>query len=111
MPKPASAPPSPARLTGSLWPAFVLVALTSAAAGALGMWTWTQAHPPARPAVAPTPAAAALNPALQDTLEPPAELTAGRPPAEAARLRGDYFYDQQKWVRAVAEYEVAIQQG
>jgi tetratricopeptide (TPR) repeat protein len=112
MPKPAQTVPSAANANRSapLWPALLLVALTSAAAGALGMWAWMQTHTPARGAetVAPAGGAAATAP---DTHEPSPDLTAGQSAPQAARTRGDFYYDHSNWPKAVVEYEAAIQQG
>ena len=107
MPKPASIPPSPPRPAGSLWPAFVLVALTSAATGALGLWAWIQAHPTA----ANRPATATENLTLPTPQEPPARLGEDPPPPETARLRGDFYYDRQNWPQAISAYQAALQQG
>lgn len=42
---------------------------------------------------------------------PPANLTAGMPPAQAERTLGNFYYDHQNWPEAIRRYESAIKQG
>lgn len=43
--------------------------------------------------------------------EPPAELTSGMSPPEAALSLGNWYYDHEKWKRAIENYQVAIKSG
>jgi tetratricopeptide (TPR) repeat protein len=42
---------------------------------------------------------------------PPPELTAGQPPAQAARTLGNFYYDHRNWPEAIRLYQAAIKQG
>lgn len=42
---------------------------------------------------------------------PPPELTAGLPPAQGDRARGNFYYDHQNWPEAIRAYEAALKQG
>lgn len=42
---------------------------------------------------------------------PPADLTAGLPPAQAERTLGNFYYDHQNFGEAIRHYESAIKQG
>lgn len=60
------------------------------------------------PAPAPLAAAAGSDPSSH---LPDPSLTAGLPPAQAARTLGNFYYDHQNWPQAVQHYESAIRQG
>lgn len=111
MAKPGKNSPAPAApsKTGALWPAFVLVAATSALAGAFGMRLYLQPRIDAAIApVSPTQPVVSARPVVP---EPPADLTAGQTPAQAERTLGNYFYDHADWPRALQHYAAAIRGG
>lgn len=63
-----------------------------------------------RPAAPAAPPAAATNPDPA-THRPDPNLTAGQPPAQAARTLGNFYYDHRNWPQAIEHYQAAIRQG
>lgn len=57
------------------------------------------------------PSTASTAPSDPATHVPAPGLTAGQPPAEAARTLGNFYYDHQNWPLAIQHYESAIRQG
>ncbi|MDI1320725.1 MAG: hypothetical protein PSW75_11125, partial [bacterium] len=93
----------------SFWLPFAMAGLFGLLAGGTG--TYLALQPRLR--APPPPSTAAMAAGLPDdpTLHLPSpELTAGQPPAQAARTLGNFYYDHQNWALAIKEYESAISQ-
>lgn len=105
----SSTPPSaPAP---SFWLPFVVVGIVGALLGATITYLALrpQLERSARASAMPLAASAATS---GDTNHaPPADLTAGMPPAQAERTLGNFYYDHQNWTETVRRYESAIKQG
>lgn len=97
--------PPPAPPTGSFWLPFVFIGLIGALLGA------TVTYIALRPAQAPAVGGAAPANPDPTTHRPTPDLTAGQSPAEADRTLGNFYYDHQNWIQAIARYESAIRQG
>lgn len=106
MSKKAKSAPTPPASTAPAWLTFALIALFGALFGATLMFF---ALRPRQPASVPAPGAA-LSPDPTSHLPDPS-LTAGKPPAEAARILGNFYYDHRNWPQAITQYESAIRQG
>ena len=103
MAKPA---PAPARKDPSLWFPFILSGLVGAIVGS------TVTFLALRPQLERAQAILARGPApLAAPGVPPAQLTAGLAPADAARTLGNFHYDHGNWPEAQRYYESAIKQG
>lgn len=115
---------SPSRVANG-WLMPVFIAVCAAGAGVTGTLLWVQSRAPAASGaasstwVASAPAStwggssssgtgAASAQAVHD---PPATLTAGMAPAQAALTQGNWFYDHKEWPRAIELYRQAIAQG
>jgi tetratricopeptide (TPR) repeat protein len=90
-----------------------IVAALSVGLGVTGTMLWMQSRP-STPISTPTSAPAILdvpnaqnlpNPAAH---EPPAQLTAGMAPPQAALTLGNWYYDHEKWDLAISHYRVAL---
>lgn len=88
------------------WPTLLIVAVCAAAAGVLGTLLFTKGG---APHTAATPPAAASAPGAPH--QPPPELTAGKSPAEAEVITGNWFYDHKEWPEAIEHYENAVTGG
>jgi hypothetical protein len=97
--------PPPAQPAGSFWLPFVFIGLIGALLGA------TVTYLALRPAQAPVVGGAAPANPDPTTHLPTPDLTAGQSPAEADRTLGNFYYDHQNWIQAIARYESAIRQG
>ena len=110
----------------------ILLAITAACALGAGitgtlLWMENRPSPPVKMSVASSPAPAPLpnvpfpnasqpvasggEEAQGGSHEPPAGLTSGMTPPEAALTLGNWNYDHQKWNNAVTNYRSAIQGG
>ncbi len=90
----------------SSWFTVGMIAIFGAIFGAGLMFFALRPSQPAVPAVAG--AAVPADPALH---RPDPALTAGKSPAEAARVLGNFYYDHQNWPQAIEHYQSAIRQG
>ncbi len=102
-----------------------LIVVCALGAGILGTMLWMENRPapavtsvfapaPASPeaALPPLSGVTSTNDATQGgSQEPPATLTSGMSPPEAALSLGNWYYDHEKWERAVQNYQVAIKSG
>jgi len=108
MAKPSTTPP-PAQ--PSFWFPFIMVGIVGALLGSTITYLALrpQLERAARSAATPIAAGAAMPADLNHP--PPADLTAGLPPAQAERALGNFYYDHQNWPEAIRRYESAIRQG
>ncbi len=97
----ASKPPA-----ASSWFTVGLIALFGALFGATFMFFALRPRQPAA-----TPLTAVPSNPDPTTHQPDPSLTAGKPPAEAARTLGNFYYDHQNWPQAIEQYQSAIRQG
>jgi tetratricopeptide (TPR) repeat protein len=99
-------PPAVSTPAGPPWLTFILIALGSAATGVIGTYLVLQSR-------LPRPAELTAQPLASSSVAnvPPAQLTAGVPPAQADRNLGNFFYDQNDWTQAIRHYESAIRLG
>lgn len=90
---------------GSSWFTVGLIGLFGALFGAMLMFFALRPRQPA-------PETITVNlPADPTVHRPDPALTAGKPPAEAARTLGNFYYDHQNWPQAIEQYQSAIRQG
>lgn len=101
-----AAPPPPASAP-SPWLAFGIIGLFGALFGATLMFF---ALRPRQPAIVTAAPGAALSPDPTSHLPDPA-LTAGKSPADTARILGNFYYDHRNWPQAIGQYESAIRLG
>lgn len=106
MSKKASPPPPPP--AASSWFTIATVALFGGLIGAT--ITFFAVRPRPGMTVAGAAPVAAANPDPTTHLPKP-DLTAGQPPAQAARTLGNFYYDHQNWPQAIEHYQSAIRQG
>lgn len=99
--KAASTPPAPS----PSWVTFGIIGLFGVLFGATLMYFALRGRAPVPGAV---PAAVNPDPASH---RPDPNLTAGQPPAQAARTLGNFYYDHQNWPQAIEHYQAAIRQG
>lgn len=111
-PKNAAPAPSAAPAQKSFWLPFTMAGIFGLLAGATATYLALQprlrAPAPAGATTAAAPAGLADDPASHI---PAPDLTAGQPPAQAARTLGNFYYDHQNWPLAIQHYESAISQG
>ena len=111
------------------WLLMGIIVVGAIGAGVTGTLLWmenqpknvvqTQNSPAASPPQMPMPVGTApLNgggsPTVPDTdsqHEPPASLTAGMPPVQAALTLGNWYYDHEAWPNAVMQYRKALDMG
>ncbi len=94
--------------TGSTWLTFTLIGLCGGLIGATATYVVLLPKLSVAPLVAGPVARTETNPRAD---LPPPELTAGQPPAQAARTLGNFYYDHQNWPAAIRSYQAAIKQG
>ena len=94
--------------TGSTWLTFTLIGLCGGLIGATATYVVLLPKLSVAPLVAEPVARTETNPRAD---LPPPELTAGQPPAQAARTLGNFYYDHQNWPAAIRSYQAAIKQG
>ncbi len=100
---PASAP-HPVR---SRWPGYLLTAVLAAALGSGATYLAV------RPRLTAPPSASPLAPPLLGAggASPPASLTSGQPPAQAALTLANWYEDRQQWPQSIAAYQQALAGG
>lgn len=106
----AKSQPAPASTAASSWLALLLCGLSGFLLGATAMY-FLLLPKLARPPSAPAPTLSASAPSDPGAHVPPPELTAGQPPAQAARTLGNFYYDHQNWPEAIRQYEAALKLG
>lgn len=115
MPRKTRRPPEFRVPTGivrpALWPRYVAIAVVFALLGA-GI-TYAALRPALRRAAASRTRPAVVNPPSAPPAEaiPPAGLTAGLAPGNAARALGNWYEDHKQWTQAVTFYTQAINSG
>ena len=93
---------------GSTWLTFTLIGLCGGLIGATATYVVLLPKLSVAPLVAGPVARTETNPRAD---LPPPELTAGQPPAQAARTLGNFYYDHRNWPEAIRLYQAAIKQG
>ena len=123
-------PSAPGASSGAAhWLLMGAIVVGAIGAGVTGTLLWmgnqpqsavqTQSSPAASPPQMPMPVGAAPlngggNPTVPNTdsqHEPPASLTAGMPPVQAALTLGNWYYDHEAWANAVTQYRKALDMG
>lgn len=115
MPRKTRRPPEFRVPTGvvrpALWPRLLAVALLSGALGAGAVYGVLRPALRRAAAARAVPAAAVPVPAPSVPAAPPASLTLGLAPGDAARALGNWYEDHKQWVQAVAAYTQALTLG
>ena len=99
-----------------------ITAVIALGVGVTGTLLWMENRPtaPASASATGAPASASLTDSQpitgteagqNDSHEPPAELTRGMSPPEAALALGNWNYDHEKWDEAIANYRRALKSG
>ena len=99
------------KVTAPNWPFLIFVAVCALGAGITGTMLWIQSRN--QSPLVPVTAAPVTTPSTHEesTHEPPPNLTMGMPPAQSALTLGNWYYDHQKWPRAIENYQKALSSG